>query len=82
MYNDVSKDIDELEDEIEYLKKRVSILEKKDNRRTSFKYLKIIIKILFFVLFIFGIWKGYDYVVNGLPNMINDKIREINPFKR
>ena len=82
MYNDVSKDIDELEDEIEYLKKRVSILEKKDNRRTSFKYLKIIIKILFYGLIIFGIWKGYDYVVNGLPNMINDKIREINPFKR
>ena len=82
MYNDVSKDIDELEDEIEYLKKRVSILEKKDNRRTSFKYLKIIAKILFWGLILFGIWRGYDYVVNGLPNMINEKIKEINPFKR
>ena len=82
MYNDVSKDIDELEEELEYLKKRVSVLEKRDNRRTGFKYLKIIFKLLFYGLIIFGIWKGYDYVVNGIPNMINNKIQEFNPFKK
>lgn len=74
------KNVEELEKEIDYLKRRISTLEKKENRRKSFKYLKIIIKILIIGTIVFGIWRAYDYVVNGIPNMISEKIHEVLPF--
>lgn len=74
-------EIEELKEEISYLKKRVENLEKIENRRKSLKYLRIIVKVIIFLLIIFMIWKGYDYLVNGLPNMLNDKIQSFNPFK-
>ena len=77
-----NNNVQELEEEIEVLKKRVSILEKKENRRTSFKYLKIIIKVILLLLFAYIIWRGYDYVTHEIPNILNNKIKEINPFKK
>ena len=80
MNNDL--EVQELKNEIEFLKKRVSSLEKKENRRTSFKYLKIIIKIILIVLLFYGLWRGYDYLVHGVPDMLNEKIKEIIPFRK
>lgn len=74
--------IEELEREIEILQKRVNILERKENRRASYKYIRIIFKMVVYALIIFALWRGYDYVVNGIPKMLNDKIQEINPFKK
>ena len=78
----MDEDIEKLEEEIILLKKRISILEGKENRRKAFGYMKIIGKLLIITLLIIGIWKGYDYVVNGIPKIIENKISDLNPFKK
>ena len=76
------EEIEKLEAEIVLLKKRIDVLEKTESRRKALKYLKILIKVLVIGALIFGIWKSYDYVVNGIPNLIEEKIKDINPFKK
>ncbi len=78
----MEKDIEKLEEEVLLLKKRISILEGKENRRKAFGYIKWIVKILSILLILFGIWKAYDYVSNDVPKFIEDKISSINPFKK
>ncbi len=78
----MEKDIEKLEEEVLLLKKRISILEGKENRRKAFGYIKLIVKILLILLILFGIWKAYDYVSNDVPKLIEDKISSINPFKK
>ena len=78
----MEKDIDKLEEEILLLKKRISILEGKENRRRAFGYIKLIVKILLILLIAFGIWRAYDYVSNDVPKLIEDKISSINPFRK
>ena len=78
----MSEDILELQNEIEALNKRISILEKHENKRKAFSYLKLIIKILLIGAIIFGIWRGYEYVVHEIPNMMEEKIKYLNPFKK
>lgn len=70
----MDEDIDELKEEITYLKKRIDILEKTERKRKAFKSLRIIIKILFYGLIIFGIWKTYDYLTNEVPNMVSEEV--------
>lgn len=77
----MEKDIEKLEEEVLLLKKRISILEGKENRRKAWGYFKIIVKIVIVLLIVFGIWKAYDYVSNDVPKLIEDKVRSINPFK-
>lgn len=72
----------ELNEKIELLNERISILEKRDNRRRSFAYIRVIIKIIIIGAILFGIWKGYEYVVHEIPNMMEEKIKDLNPFKR
>ncbi len=72
--------IQDLEEEIMLLKKRVSILEGKENRRKAFNYFKIIIKIALFLLFLFGIWKSYDYIVNEVPKLIKNEVNNLTHF--
>ena len=71
----------ELKEEIEILNKRIGILEKKENRRRAFTYIKVLVKVLLIGAIAFGIWKGYEYVVHEVPNMMEEKIKELNPFK-
>ena len=78
----MSEDVLELQQEIDTLNKRISVLEKKENRRKSLTYLKLIIKLLLIGAIIFGIWRGYEYVVHEIPNMMEEKIKDLNPFKR
>ena len=77
----MERDIEKLEEEVLLLKKRISILEGKENRRKAWGYFKIIVKIVIVLLIVFGIWKAYDYVSNDVPKLIEDKVRSINPFK-
>ena len=72
----------ELKNEIELLNERISVLEKRDNRRRSLSYIKIIIKIVLIGAIIFGIWRGYEYVVHEIPNMMEKKIKDLNPFRK
>ncbi len=78
----MDRKIDDLYEEIKLLKKRINILEGKENRRKALSYMKMIIKIISFCLLLFGIWKGYDYVVNEIPNLIKNEINELNPLKK
>ena len=75
-------EIDDLKEEIEILKKRINILEKNENRRKAYKDTKIIVKIILIVFIFYGMYKGYDYVVHEIPNMMEEKIKKINPFKK
>ena len=78
----MSDEVMELKDEIELLNERISVLEKRDNRRRSLSYIKIIIKIVLIGAIIFGIWRGYEYVVHEIPNMMEEKIKDLNPFRK
>ena len=78
----MNNEVMDLKNEIELLNERISILEKRDSRRRSLSYLKIIIKILIIGAIIFGIWRGYEYVVNEIPHMMEEKINDFNPFKK
>ena len=76
------EDIEKLEEEITILKKRISVLERKENNRKALSYIKIIIKVILIVAFLFGIWRGYEYLVHEIPNMMEEKIKDLNPFKK
>ena len=78
----MSEDVLELQNEIETLNKRISVLEKRESQRRALSYLKLIIKILLIGALAFGIWKGYEYVVHEIPNMMEEKINSLNPFKK
>ena len=78
----MEKEIEKLEQEVILLKKKISILEAKENKRQAFKYLKIFVKLALTIVLLFGIWKGYNYVVNELPNIMEEKINDLNPIKK
>ncbi len=78
----MNNDVEKLTEEIILLKKRISILEGKENRRKALWYTKLIVKMILIGLLLFGIWKGYDYVVNGIPKLIENEISNLNPFKK
>ncbi len=78
----MSDDILELKEEIKILTERISVLEKRENRRRSLGYLKILFKVLLLGLFIFGLFKGYNYIVHDLPTIIDEKIKISNILKK
>ncbi len=70
-------DVFELQNEIDLLKKRIALLERKENNRKAFSYVKILVKVLLLLVTIYGAWYGYNYVVNELPKIMEEKIQEI-----
>lgn len=71
----------ELRKEIEILTKRIEILEGKENKRKAFVYTKMLVRIILILLIIYGVWTGYQYLVNEIPKIMEDKINEINTKK-
>ena len=59
-------EIRELKQEISILNKRVEILEKKENQRRVYFYLRLLFKIILILGVAYGIWKGYEYVVKEI----------------
>lgn len=78
----MSDEVLELKEEIETLNKRISVLEKRENKRRALAYIKLAIKIILIGAIIFGIWRGYEYVSHELPNMVEEKIKDLNPFRK
>lgn len=76
------KEIDDLQTEIKVLKKRIEILENNENKRKIAKNINRIIKICAFLLIIFGIYQGYEYVKNNIDYIIENKIKDINILKK
>lgn len=76
----MDREVDKLKKEVLILRERVSILEGKEHRRSVMRSVKTLINIGVILLFAFGIWKAYDYVNNYLPNYLEEKVLELNPF--
>ena len=75
-------EIEELKEEVELLSKKVEILEKKENYRKAYSYTKVIIKIVLIGLFAYGAYLGYEYITKELPNVIEEKIKDLNPLRK
>lgn len=75
-------EIKELKEEINLLNRRIEILEKKDNQRRALAYGKALIKIILIGVIAYAVYRGYDYVINELPTVIEEKFNEINPIKK
>ena len=78
----MDNEVMELKEEIEFLSKRIETLEKSESRRKAFVYTKILIKVVLLLATVYGVWRGYEYVVNEIPNIMEEKIKEINPIKK
>ncbi len=75
-------EIRELRQEISILNKKVELLEKKENKRRAYFYLRLLFKIILIFAVVYGVWRGYEYVVKEIPNIMEEKIKELNPLKR
>lgn len=71
------EEVNDLKNEIKVLKKRIEILENNESKRKISKNIHAIFKICLFLLVIYSVYRGYDYVKNIVPNMIESKIKEI-----
>jgi hypothetical protein len=69
-----------LKEEVSLLTQKVEILEKKENRRKAFTYVKILVKVILILGAMYGIYWGYQYLSKELPRMMEEKIKEINPI--
>jgi hypothetical protein len=78
----MEEELNDLRDEIDYLTKRIETLESAENRRKAAFYIKLLVKVVLIVLFAYGLWRGYDYVVHEIPNIMEEKIKELNPLKK
>lgn len=78
----MEREIEELKQEIVVLTKKVEMLEKKENQRRIAFYLKLLFKIILIGLFAYGVWRGYEYVSKEIPNIMEEKIKELNPLKK
>ncbi len=77
----MEKELDELREEVALLNKKVSILEKKENNRKALGYLKILFKVILILAVIYGSYRAYNYVVNDLPDVIVDKVKDLSISK-
>ena len=41
----------------------------------------LIFKIILILALAYGVWRGYEYVVNEIPRMMEEKIKDLNPLK-
>ena len=78
----MEEEIRELKDEISLLTRKVEILESKENKRRAYAYVKILIKIILVLAVIYGVYRGYEFVVKEIPNIITEKVKELNPLKK
>ena len=75
-------EIEELKEEISLLTEKVEILERKERQRKSMFYVKLLIKFVLLASAVYGAFKLYDYVVREVPNIMENKIKELNPLNK
>ncbi len=76
------EELEELKEEVELLNRKVHILEKKENKRKAMVYVKILVKIIITLAIIYGVYRGYEYVVKEIPHIMEEKIKELNLVKK
>ena len=70
-------EVQELENKIKELEARLSRLEKIENKRQTFKIIKIVIKIIVLLALLFGLWMGYNYVNETIIKPYKETVDEI-----
>ena len=75
-------DLTELKEEIRLLNERIDVLEKNENKRKAYFYLKILIRVIIILACVYGVWKGYEYISKELPSILEEKIKEMEPTKK
>lgn len=78
----MDREVERLKKEILVLKERVSVLEGIEHRRSIKKSLRTLINIVLIGIVAFAIWRAYDYVTNYIPNYLDEKVNELNPFNK
>ncbi len=67
----------ELENRIIELEKKINTLERHETNRRVGKAIKTLITLLIIGAIFYGGYKGYNYVKNELPKVIDDKIKDV-----
>ena len=70
-------EVQELQNKVKELEARLSRLEKIENRRQTFKIVKIVIKIIILLAILFGLWMGYNYVNETFIKPYKETVDEI-----
>lgn len=70
-------EVQELDNKIKELEARLSRLEKIENKRQTFKIIKIVIKLIILLAVIFGLWIGYNYVNETYIKPYKEAVDEI-----
>ena len=73
---DNMEEINELQEQVRLLEDRVYVLERQEASRKVRTWLKILFKVLILIAVVVGAFYAYNYVVDELPKIIENKIKE------
>lgn len=73
---DNMEEINELQEQVRLLEDRVYVLERQEASRKVRTWLKILFKVLILIAVVVGAFYAYNYVVDELPKLIENKIKE------
>ena len=69
-------ELEELEEQVKLLEDRIYVLERRDASRRARGWLKILFNLLLIGAVIFGVFYAYNYVINDLPKLIENQVKE------
>ena len=70
------EELNELQEQVKILEERVYVLERQEATRRVKNWIKILFKVLILVAVVIGSFLAYNYVVDELPKLIENKIKE------
>ena len=73
---DNMEELNELKEQVRLLEDRVYVLERQEATRKVKTWVKILFKVLLLVALVVGAFYAYNYVVDELPKLIENKIKE------
>ena len=68
---------EELKNKIRELEGRISRLEKIENKRKTFKIIKMLIKLIILLVILFGLWTGYKHINETIIKPYKEIVDEI-----
>lgn len=70
------EELNELQEQVKILEDRVYVLERQEATRKVKNWIKLLFKVLILVAVVIGSFLAYNYVVDELPKLIENKIKE------
>ncbi len=70
------EELNELQEQVKILEDRVYVLERQEATRKVKSWVKLLFKVLILVAVVVGAFFAYNYVVDELPKIIENKIKE------